>query len=338
MKINTFVPLSPLTTFHLGGTASHFVRVSTISQLRESLDFAGNNHLPIFVIGGGSDILISDAGLRALVIKITSKKIAYDHQTHLLTATAGVNWDALVEYAVNQDLQGIECLSGIPGTVGASPVQNIGAYGQELCQTFHHLEAYDTHSRQFVTFLKKDCLFSYRDSIFKRPEHKSRYIIWSVTFRLNPDNSPDITYDSLKNYLDTNKVPITLKSVRQAVLSTRKQKLDDPKIVGNAGSYFKNPIITRDQFTQILTDHPGIPSFPVDDDRVKLFAGWLIEQAGWKGKTYKHVAVSPKNALVLTNPHRRGTSQEVLELAQQIINSVKEIFGVTLEPEVQYIS
>ncbi|OGD78675.1 UDP-N-acetylenolpyruvoylglucosamine reductase [Candidatus Collierbacteria bacterium RIFOXYB1_FULL_49_13] len=338
MIIDTLIPLAPLTTFHTGGTASHFTKVNSVRQLTQALEFADSHHLPIFIIGDGSDILVSDTGLRALVIKIIAKKISYDSTTHLLTASAGVNWDSLVEYSVTHDLQGIECLSGIPGTTGASPVQNIGAYGQELSQTFRRLEAYDVKTKKFITFSRQRCRFSYRDSIFKQQEFKSRYIIWSVTLKLNPGAAPDIGYTSLKSYFSDHKITPTLPSVRQAVRNIRAQKLDDSKVVGNAGSYFKNPIITQEHYAKILKNHPQLPSFAVENNHVKLFAGWLIEQAGWKGKTYKHVAVSTKNALVLINPLRQGTSQEILELAEQITSDVKTKFGVTLEPEVQYIS
>lgn len=341
MKIHKDVPLAPLTTFQLGGKAKFFASITTQKNLRQALDFAITNQLPIFVLGSGSDILIDDAGLNALVIKLANhtlntKKV--DNKIHL-TASAGIEWDDLVAYSVSQNLQGIECLSAIPGTVGASPVQNIGAYGQEIKDTLVSLKAYDLELNRFIKFTNSDCHFSYRDSVFKSPKNKGRYIIWEVTFALLSNHKPTITYESLKSFFDIQKITSpTLSQVRDAVISIRQSKLDDPTILPNAGSFFKNPIIDQATFSLIQKQTPDIPHISTPEGHIKLFAGWLIENTGFKGRTYKQVAVSPRNALVLTNPNKKGTTKQVLDLANQITAAVKQKFHLTLEPEVQYIN
>lgn len=330
-------PLAPLTTFHLGGPAQYFLETDSILKIKEACTFANTNSLPVFILGEGSDILVSDEGLRGLVIKPTMKQITIDRQTKdttILTIGAGQKWDDFVEYAVKSDLQGVECLSGIPGTVGAAPVQNVGAYGQELADVLVKTKVLDLNTLKIIHITKRDCQFGYRTSLFKQTKS---YLILSVTFRLNKSTTPTLTYRSLTDYLHfQNLSSPTLGDVRKAVLHLRSQKLPNIDKIGNAGSFFQNPFISSDQLVNLQKHFPNIPFFQ-NGNTVKLYAGWLIEQAGWKGKKYGHVAVYSKNALVLTNPESKGTSQQVKALADKIIKSVHRKFGITLIPEVQYL-
>ena len=253
----------------------------------------------------------------------------------MVIAEAGANWDKLVEECVEKGFQGIENLSGIPGTVGASPIQNIGAYGQELSETLVSLEAFDIEKEKFVTFSKTDCEFGYRESIFKKPDHWQKFIICSLKLKLSKKTTGSANYESLKKYIISSSP--TLKEIREAVLKVRSEKLENPMLIANAGSFFKNPIIDALEKIRLEKKFPGVKIFPYDD-KFKVSAARLIEQAGWKGKTYKNAAVSAKHALILINPEDRATAEEVYELSEKIINDVYEKFGIKLEREVQLIN
>ncbi|MCH7730003.1 UDP-N-acetylmuramate dehydrogenase [Patescibacteria group bacterium] len=339
-KLRTNVPLKSLTTFQVGGSARYLAEVEDEDQLIEAVNFTKEKRLGIFVLGGGSDILMSDEGFDGLVIRYKDKSIEFDYKNKhvLVTAAAGVIWDDLVASCVKKGLQGIECMSGIPGTVGASPIQNIGAYGQELKDGFVRLSAFDFKDKRFVTFDKRKCEFSYRESVFKKKKAKRRYLITKVTLRLRKSIKPTVTYESLRQYLDGKGIKNpNLAQVRKAVLALRGQKMEDPGVLGNAGSFFKNPIIERKLLKRLKQNYPEIPYYPAEDVKVKLFAGWLVEHAGWKGKRFKNAMVSEKNALVITNPKGRASAKEVRELAQAISKDVYKKFKVKLEPEVQFI-
>ncbi|OGM25430.1 UDP-N-acetylenolpyruvoylglucosamine reductase [Candidatus Woesebacteria bacterium RIFCSPHIGHO2_01_FULL_39_32] len=340
LLIKENIPLKNLTTFHVGGLASYFAEVNNKEELTEVVGFAKSKNIPIFILGGGSDILMSDEGFPGLVLRYKDTSISFKvvNNDVLVTAGAGLIWDGLVKVCVEKGLQGIECLSGIPGSVGASPIQNIGAYGQELKDTFVSLTAYDLRKAKFVTLDKKSCRFSYRESIFKDPQQKGRYIILGLTLRLKKDAKPSLIYESLTSYLsDKNINSPTIREVREAILTLRGRKLEDPKVIGNAGSFFKNPMVERPILTEIQKDFPEVPFHEVADRKVKLFAGWLIEKSGWKGKRYKNASVSERNALVIMNPEGRATAREVKELADKISSAVEKKFKIELEPEVQYI-
>ena len=325
-----------LTTFRVGGKIEHFFEVKTEKEVVGAVAFAKKNKLPIFIIGGGSDILVSDNDFKGVVIKYGGKKISFKGNS--VTVEAGAVWDRLVEETVNGGLQGIECLSGIPGSVGGAPIQNIGAYGQELKDTFVGLTAYDIKREKFVTFNKTDCQFGYRESFFKKPESWQKFIVTDVTFGLKKDAPPAVKYDSLKNYLaEKNLDNPSLTDVREAVLKIREAKFENPKEVGNAGSFFKNPIIEKKKADLLKRKYADIPCRPQPDGNYKCSAGWLIEQAGWKGKKYHGAQVSPRHALVLINPEGKATAEEVKELAEEISEDVFNKFGIKLEPEVQYI-
>lgn len=340
IEIKEKIPLAKLTTFKVGGYAEHLAEVKNKDELLETVEFAKANNLPIFVLGGGSDILISDKGFEGLVIRYVGNRVKFKkgNEHVLVTAEAGCIWDDLVKMSVKKGLQGIECMSGIPGTAGAAPIQNIGAYGQELKDVFVELSAYDFEKGRVVKFDRASCKFSYRESIFKKPKNKGRYLILKITLRLKKGAPPTLTYTSLINFFkDRNISKPSLSQVRNAVLEIRGQKLEDPRIIGNAGSFFKNPIVEKKILAALRKRYPEIPYYPVSARKVKLLAGWLIETAGWKGKRYKNAKVSEKHALVITNPEGRATAHEVRQLAEKISTDVYKKFRVELEPEVQLI-
>jgi len=325
-----------LTTFKIGGPIKYFREVKSEAEIKKVSVFARKNRLKIFVLGGGSDILVSDREFDGLVIKYTGKNI--ERTGNKVIAGAGARWDDLVKFSVEHNLQGLECLSGIPGTVGASPVQNIGAYGQELEDTFWGLKAYDFKEGKFVEFKKKDCDFGYRESIFKKKENWQRYLITSVTFKLASGGKPCVEYESLKNYLAAKNISNpTLKDVWEAVLALRKQKLPDYHLIPNAGSFFKNPVVPATKADELKKEYPSMSYFIQDKNQVKLFAAWLIEKAGWKGKSYKNATVSAENALILTNPESKAAAEEIRELFEKIQKDVLGKFGVLLESEVQFV-
>ncbi len=330
-----------LTTLGVGGPISHFFEVATSAKIPEVVAFARKNKLKVFVIGEGSDILVSDQPFKGVVIKYTASGVTFSSQGEevIVKAESGLSWDDLVAKCVGQDLQGIECLSGIPGTVGAAPVQNIGAYGQEIKDVFVELTAYDTKLSKFVVLTRDQCHFSYRESVFKTKIYWQRFIITDVTLKLKKNASPQINYASLKEYLGTSKnTPFSLATVRQAVLKVRSNKFENYKKVPNAGSFFKNPTLTKKQLTKLLKTHPNIPCYQNEDGTYKCFAGWFIEQAGWKGKSHKNAAVSPNHALILINPHGKAKAQDILTLSNFIVADVFEKFAIKLEREVQLVN
>ncbi len=331
------VSFRDLTTFRVGGKIKNYKEIKNKQELISAVTFAKENKLSIFVLGGGSDILVSDKDFNGLVIKYAGSGMSFvDNET--VKVEAGESWDTFVEEVVELGLQGVECLSGIPGTVGASPIQNIGAYGQELKDSFENLTAYDIEKEKFIEFKKSDCEFGYRESSFKKKENWQKYVITDVTFKLNKDKGPEVKYDSLKNYIEEHSIKDpTLKQVREAVLDIRSGKFENPKEVGNAGSFFKNPIVSKEKKIELEEKYPDIKSFPFGE-KYKLFAGWLVENAGWKGKVHKTAAVSPKHALILINPSGNAKAEDVIELSNKIIQDVDDKFGVKLEREVQLIN
>lgn len=314
------VSFSDVTTFKIGGKIKKYFEVKNEGEIHNALDCADKSNLPIFILGGGSDILVSDKKFNGVVIKYTPNSILVG-KDGIVTADAGVSWDRLVKESVENGLAGLECLSGIPGTVGASPIQNIGAYGQELSETFVKLTAYNIEKRKFVTFNKKDCRFGYRESIFKNPDHWQKFIITNVTFKLS-------------KYTDTG---LTLENIREEILRVRSEKLENPEIIGNAGSFFKNPIIDSSQKKELEKHFPNINIYP-SEDKYKISAAWLIEQADWKGRDYKSAAVSSKHALILINKNGKAKAEDILELSERIISDVYKKFGIKLEREVQLIN
>lgn len=306
-----------ITSLKVGGRIKHFFEVKNKEDLINAVIFAKSNNLPIFTIGDGTDIVVSDDDYNGVVIKYIGNSILYTGNN--VTAESGVNWDKLVEETVNRNLHGIECLSGIPGTVGAAPIQNIGAYGQELSDTFVSLTAYDIENKKFIKFNKNDCKFGYRSSKFKNIKFWQKFIITDVTLELkiNINNNLNI--------------------IRTDILDKRREKLEDPKLIPNAGSFFINPFIDNNKKIALEKEYPEMKFYPVDD-KFKISAGFLIEKTGWKGKSLGPVKVSEKHALVITNPEGKGTFKDIKKLADTIINDVDKMFGIELEPEVQYIN
>jgi UDP-N-acetylmuramate dehydrogenase len=341
LQLQENIYLKTLTTLRVGGRAKYLVAVKNSDDLVEAVGFAKDKNLPILVLGGGSNVLINDGDINAVVINLineTTTVINEDKKSALVKVEAGKNWNDFVGEMVDKNYAGIECLSGIPGKVGAAPIQNIGAYGQEFKDTFVKLTAYDTKKNLFVEFSKKQCRFGYRDSIFKSPENKGRYIIFDVNLLLHKSTKPTLNYKSLLDFLEEKSISNpSLKNVREAILELRGLKLEDPKVIGNAGSFFKNPIVKKETLLNIQKKYPDIPFFETENKEYKLFAGWLLDKAGWKGRRYKDVGISNKNALVLINPEGKATAKQLKELSKNICVDIEEKFDICLEPEVQFI-
>jgi len=323
-----------ITTFHVGGEISSYAELLDKDEIEWAVSSAKKNKLKIFILGDGSDVLASDTHFDDFVLRYIGKSILFKDDGTVV-AEAGAKWDRLVEESVARGLWGIECLSGIPGTVGAAPIQNIGAYGHELEEVFVSLEAYDIENEKFVSFDKKDCGFGYRESIFKRKDHWQKNIVCSVTLKLSKKKLGKVDYESLKKYISTQNP--TLSEIRNAVLAARKERLENPKEVGNAGSFFMNPIIDLSEKIKLESKFSGAKIYAFGD-KFKISAGWLIEKAGWKGKTYEGAGVSPKHALILINKSGKATAREIYDLSEKIIADVYKKFGVKLEREVQLIN
>lgn len=332
------VDISGFTSMGVKAYAHYFVSIASIEQLNESLKLAQKKELRILVLGGGSNLLFVE-NFDGLIIKNTILGIEVleeNDESILLKVGAGENWNKLVEYAVSKGYGGIENLSLIPGTVGAAPIQNIGAYGAELKDTFDTLEALNIESGELQSFDKSQCKFGYRDSIFKK-ELKGKVIILSVTLRLCKNPKLNFEYSALRERLDEKGIQNpSIADISTAVIEVRQSKLPDPEKIGNTGSFFKNPEIKVTEFEKLKLEHPTIPGYRISDTITKVPAGWLIEQAGWKGKRFGDAGVHEKQALVLVN-HGKATGEELWELAQNVQASVVEKFNIRLTPEVNII-
>lgn len=337
MKIQENISLKTLTTFGIDKKAKFFTIVSTLEELKLALIQAKEMELPILILGGGSNMLLTK-DIEGLVIKLEIKGIhlLQEKEDQLLVEVgAGVGWHDLVLHCIQQDWAGLENLSLIPGTVGASPMQNIGAYGVEIKDVFHSLTALHRDTLEVHTFDAAACKFGYRESVFKN-ELKDQYVITSVTFSLSKTPHFRLEYGAIQDVLLENGVQQpSLKAVSDAVIQIRESKLPNPKEIGNAGSFFKNPSIPQAQYEALKSAHPSIPGYP-STEGVKVPAGWLIEQAGWKGKRIGEVGVHAKQALVLVN-YGEGTGEEIRSLSHQIQASILEKFGIALQAEVNFI-
>jgi UDP-N-acetylmuramate dehydrogenase len=327
-------PLDSLNTFGVPGRARRYAEIQSPGQLVQLVRSGELNGDRVIVLGGGSNVLITGY-LDATVLRVCIRGrelIGSDDDHHFVRAGAGENWHDFVRWTLEMGWPGLENLSLIPGTVGAAPVQNIGAYGLEVYERFMVLEAVDLKSGAVISFGFDDCHFGYRDSIFKQ-EAAGRFVITSVTFQLPKRWTP------LTRYLDVSRelaargiIDPTPLQISDAVIAIRQHKLPDPDVLGNAGSFFKNPVVSQRQFAGLQSLYPTIPSFRQLDGSVKLAAGWLIEEAGWKGRTAGPAGVSEQHALVLVN--RGGADgQDILSLAEAIRKDVAERFGVSLEME-----
>jgi UDP-N-acetylmuramate dehydrogenase len=336
LNIQSNISLKPFNTFGIDEETNFLIEVNeneTLTKIFNKGIFKEN----FFVLGAGSNVLFTKA-FEGYIIRMNSKgiqsRIEGDHV--YVTAQAGEIWNDFVWYCIHHNYAGIENMALIPGTVGASPVQNIGAYGTELMYVFHTCEAFDTQTGEFTTFKKDDCKFSYRDSIFKS-KFKGRFIITEVTYKLNLSPAINTSYGAIESELVKEKiVNPSIADIAAIVSKIRVEKLPDPSTVGNAGSFFKNPIISLHIFKQLLEQYPSIPHYPMPNDETKLAAGWLIEQCGWKGKEYGQAGVWKNQALVLIN-RQNATGQEIYNLSEQIITDVVNKFGIRLEREVNLL-
>ncbi|MBI2109342.1 MAG: UDP-N-acetylmuramate dehydrogenase [Parcubacteria group bacterium] len=340
-KIQEHVPLSRLTTMRVGGPARYFFVAKNIKEIREALSFAKDKKLPVFILGGGSNIVISDQGFNGLVLKpdIRGLDITEDSNGHLVSLGAGEQWDVCVQKIVSKNIFSIENLSAIPGTVGAAPVQNIGAYGVELKEFIDSVEVIDTHSFEEKKISPDECLFSYRDSVFKHLEGK-HLLITNVVLRISKKRKAKLDYKDILEYIKEHPLDsgtLTPQDVRNIIIKIRARKLPDMKTVGTVGSFFKNPIISKEKFNALSHIYRGLPGYVVSNDKVKVPLGWIIEHV-CKKKGYKknNVGVHDKQALVLVN-YGEGTAKNIKECANELRDDIKRHTGILVEFEISFI-
>jgi len=334
MLFHEHVPLAPYTTFKIGGPARWFAEAASEADVLEAIDFARSRARPLFVLGGGSNLLVSDEGFPGLVLHIALRGI--EQADHFFRVGAGENWDEFVAHTVTQNYAGIECLAGIPGTVGGTPVQNVGAYGQEVAETIVAVRAIDLDTLETKDLSPKECRFAYRRSIFNSTE-RGRYIVTRVDYALRRDGPARIVYADLKKHFAGASEP-SLADVSTAVRSIRHQKgmliVDGDPDCRSAGSFFKNPVINAAHFARIAAGYPGeVPSYPAGEGFFKLPAAWLVEQAGFhKGYALGPAGISSRHTLALIN-RGQAKAEDIIALRNRIIAAVEERFGIRLEPE-----
>lgn len=342
LSLQENIRLAPFTTLQVGGAARYFAEADSEAAVHTAFAFAARERLPVFVLGGGSNVLVADEGFPGLVIRVALKGISFaaESEPALVTAGAGEDWDGLVAQCVARDLAGIECLSGIPGSVGGTPVQNVGAYGQEVSETIRNVRALDRRTEEIVELSNAACGFRYRASIFNTTE-RDRYVVLAVTYALRRHGAPTLRYADLQTFFAGHSAPPSLQEVRAAVLAIRARKgmvidAHDPD-TRSAGSFFKNPVLTKEAFARLADAVDEMPpSFPAGE-QVKVPAAWLIERAGFaKGYAKGRAGISSKHTLALVN--RGGaTAREICDLAQEIQARVQERFGVALVPEPVFV-
>jgi UDP-N-acetylmuramate dehydrogenase len=338
MNIQREVSLKKLNTFSIEAKAKYFVEVTSEQELKELLNSAIYKENPRLILGGGSNLLFTQ-DFNGLVVKISIKGrefIKEDQDSVYIKCGAGEVWHEFVLYTIDKGYAGIENLSLIPGTVGAAPMQNIGAYGVEIKEVLESVEALDVNTGEKRVFNNTECEFGYRQSIFKT-DLKNKYIITGVVFKLRKEPNFNVSYGAIKDTLTKMGIEkLTLKAVSDAVISIRKSKLPDPAVIGNAGSFFKNPEVEEVVYQQLKEKFPTVPGYPASKGHIKVPAGWLIEQAGWKGKKVGETGVHKDQALVLVN-HGNAKGNDVWALALEVQRSVKEKFGVEIIPEVNIV-
>ena len=325
------VALGPLTTLGIGGPAKFFQKAHSVDEVREAIDWAKSNDEQLLILGGGSNVLIADEGFDGLVLHLELRGISAGDDG-ILQASSSEPWDELVAMAVSRDWAGVECLSGIPGSTGATPIQNVGAYGQDVSETITKVEVFDRSNGRLTTLSNADCQFEYRNSIFKKSA-KDRYVVLSVSFQLRPGGAPSIRYPELQKAIAEGS---SLQEARDAVIAIRRRKgmvIDpaDPDTCSD-GSFFMNPIVSKEKLASL----GELPHFPAGEN-IKLSAAWLIEHAGFeKGFVHGNVGISSKHTLAIIN-RGGGTAREVVELVRMIQDGVREKFGVELQPEPNFI-
>ncbi len=353
------IALAPYTTFGIGGPARWFASITSEEELAAACAWAAAQHVPVFILGGGSNVLVSDSGFDGLVLHIALRGITEADAAgkRRFTVAAGEDWDALVSQTVNRNCAGMECLAGIPGTVGGTPVQNVGAYGQEVSQTIAEVRCYDRQAGTFVTFPAAECAFAYRTSRFNTPPDQGRYIVTQIVFILEPGGAPSVAYADLQRRFVQSATPPSLAEVAEAVRSIRRSK---GMVLGNAsgdsslardpdtrsaGSFFKNPVISEAAYQAIAARMapatvPAYPAPPAPNGTAqrKLPAAWLLEQAGFsKGFQQGGAAVSSKHTLALTNRSGEASAAEILALRDTLVAGVRERFAIQLEPEPVFV-
>jgi UDP-N-acetylmuramate dehydrogenase len=337
MDILESVNLADYSTMRLGGQAAYAIKIHDRTELTEAMTWAESKQLPVMMVGGGSNIIWRDEGFNGLLLVNSIERFEVfneDEANIYVTVGAGENWDSVVARTVEIGATGIEALSLIPGTAGATPVQNVGAYGQEIAQTLVSIEAYDTVEKKFLTIPNMDCAFGYRTSRFKTTD-KGRFFITALTLHLTRGNPEAPFYGSVQQYFTDHKITeVTPKILRDAVIDIRSHKLPDPAKVANNGSFFANPVVDAGVFAQINADYENVPHWETKDGRIKIPAAWLIEQAGFKDAHDAETGMGTWSTqpLVLVNEHATSTAQ-LLAFRQKILDSVKAKFDITLEQE-----
>lgn len=339
MNFQENVPLTGHSTMRLGGKARYFAIVQKRSEIPEAVAWAEEHKMPLIMIGRGSNIIWRDEGFEGLVLENQIKKFEIfdeDELNSFVTIGAGEVWDEAIARTVQKGLSGIEQLSLIPGTAGATPVQNVGAYGRELSDVLVSVEAYDIHERKFVNLPKPECQFGYRTSRFKTTD-RERFLITAITLHLTHSNPQPPFYASLQSYLDQHNITgFTPQIIRDAVIAIRSSKLPDPEQVPNNGSFFANPVISSHKLDQLLSLHPEINYWKLDDGNVKLAAAWLVQEAGFRDYYDKETGMAtwPKQSLVFINQNAKKTA-DLLAFKQKVVSAVRQKFGVDLvqEPE-----
>ncbi len=336
IDIQEQVSLKEFNTFGLDVTAKRFASFSSVEELKSGIHQLNSD--PLLILGGGSNVLLTQ-NFDGLVLKneIFGIEVIEENVDHIKVAVgAGENWHQFVMHAIAHNWAGIENLSLIPGTVGAAPMQNIGAYGVEIKQVFDHLEALEIATGEVHTFTNDECKFGYRESIFKK-SHKGKFIITKVVFKLSKTPEFNVSYGAIQDTLkEMGVTDLSIKAVSDAVIKIRQSKLPDPAEIGNSGSFFKNPEVDAIDYEGFKAEYPNIPGYKLPDGRVKIPAAWLIEQDGWKGKTFDQIGVHKNQPLVLVN-YGQGKGADIRDLAYQIRASVAEKFGIELTPEVNII-
>lgn len=335
MDVMTNISLKQYTTMKLGGEARYMATADSASDIVSLYRNARKENLPIFVLGGGSNVITHDEVFEGIVLlnKIKGFEIISENdETTDVKIGAGEVWDEVVEKAIGLGLQGVEAMSGIPGTAGAAPVQNVGAYGQEIADTLISLEAYDSKTDTIVTISADECDFSYRNSIF-RDKEKGRYCILNITLRLNKAEPKPPYYASLQRYIDENDIrEVNLSVIRVAVLNIRSEKLPDPAELPSAGSFFKNALVEKWKLEELQKEYSDIPNYAMSDGRYKIPTGWLIDKAGLRGYRSHGMRVYEKNALVLVNDSATGYD-DLAAIREEIVQIVFDKFGIKIEQE-----
>ncbi|HIO93178.1 MAG TPA: UDP-N-acetylmuramate dehydrogenase [Leucothrix mucor] len=335
MKIKSNKSLKNYNSFGIDVNSQYFATIKNNADIDELLEWRQTSDHSLLLVGGGSNMLFKNdyQGLSAIIQTKGIELLAKDNEYIYIKAAAGENWHQFVRWTVENGYAGLENLSLIPGTVGAAPMQNIGAYGVELADCFHELEAIELSTGKTKIFTKKDCQFNYRDSYFKSIAF-DEYLIKNITIKLDKNPQWKIDYSGIKDSLEGQ--TLNALNISNSIIALRQSKLPDPTVIGNAGSFFKNPILTTKQWQELKQQHPTLSGYPQKNNNMKTSAAWLIDQCGWKGKQQGDAGVYEKHALVLVN-HGGASGKEIWGLAEEIIASVRDKFGIMLEAEPRVI-